>query len=214
MPRTRLVEVENTHNLESGNFYQLDELRKLAAFTKKHKLSLHMDGARLFNASVALGMPAAKISGFADTVTFCLSKGLGAPVGSVLCGSAKFIEEARRVRKLLGGGMRQAGILAAAGLYALENNIDRLAEDHEHARMIAAALSEVPWASLDAADVKTNIIFFDTPRNPGAEIATALAKKGVLCSALGEYSVRMVTSLAVTRKDVEKVCQVIRALKP
>ena len=213
MPRTRMVEVENTHNLESGNFYQLDELRDVAAFTKKHRLSLHMDGARIFNAATALAAPVAKIAAFADTVTFCLSKGLGAPVGSVLCGSEKFIEEARRVRKLLGGGMRQAGILAAAGLYALENNVERLAEDHEHAQMIAAALAEVGWASLDPADVKTNIIFFDTPHRPADEVVAALGKKGVLASALGTYSVRMVTSLAVSRKDVEKVCQAIRDLK-
>ena len=213
LARTRMVAVENTHNLEGGTYYQLDELKELAAFTKKHKLSFHMDGARLFNASVALGAPAAKIAGFVDTVTFCLSKGLGAPVGSMLCGPEKFIEEARRVRKMLGGGMRQAGILAAAGLYALENNVERLAEDHDHAKMLAAALGEVSWASLDPADVKTNIIFFDTPNNPAQEVVTALGKKGVLCSALGEYSVRMVTSLAVTHKDVEKVCQVIRALK-
>ncbi len=213
LARTRMVAVENTHNLEGGTYYQLDELKELAAFTKKHKLSFHMDGARLFNASVALGAPAAKIAGFVDTVTFCLSKGLGAPVGSMLCGPAKFIEEARRVRKMLGGGMRQAGIIAAAGLYALEHNIERLAEDHEHAKMIAAALDEASWASLDPEVLKTNIIFFDTPNHPAQEVVAALAKKGVLCSALGDYSVRMVTSLAVTRKEVEKVCQVIRALK-
>lgn len=213
LPRTRMVEIENTHNLEGGNYYQPEELRAVSAFTKKHRLSLHMDGARVFNAAVALGVPAAKIAAYPDTITFCLSKGLGAPAGSLLCGTEKFIAEARRIRKLLGGGMRQAGILAAAGLYALENNIERLAEDHEHAKLVAAALSDVGWASLDPADVKTNIIFFDTPNHPGAEIAAALAKRGVLCSALGTYSVRMVTSLAVSRKDIEKVCQIIRSLK-
>jgi len=213
LPRTRMVEVENTHNLEGGNYYQLEELRDIAGFTKKHKLSLHMDGARIFNAAAGLGVPVTKIASFADTVTFCLSKGLGAPVGSVLCGSEKFIAEAHRVRKLLGGGMRQAGVLAAAGIYALENNVERLVEDHEHAKMIAAALADVEWASLDPADVKTNIIFFDTPNKPAEEVVAALAKRGVLTSALGEYSVRMVTSLAVTRKDVEKVCQAIRTTK-
>ncbi len=214
MPRTRMVEVENTHNLEGGNYYQVAELREVSAFAKRHRLSLHMDGARLFNAAVALGASAAKLAAFADTVTFCLSKGLGAPVGSMLCGTARFVEEARRVRKLLGGGTRQAGILAAAGIYALENNIERLAEDHEHARMIAETLAQVRWASLDVAEVKTNIIFFDAPDNPAAEIVEALAKHGILARALGEYSVRMVTSLEVSRADVDKICETIRGIAP
>jgi threonine aldolase len=172
-----------------------------------------MDGARLFNAAVALGVAPSKITAFPDTVSFCLSKGLGAPVGGLLCGSAKFIAEARRVRKMLGGGMRQAGILAAAGLYALENNVERLAEDHAHAALIAAALQDAAWASLDPTDVKTNIIFFDTPHNPASEVGEALAKKGIRCHIVGPYQIRMVTSLAVDAKDVERICQAIRALK-
>jgi len=213
MPRTRMVEVENTHNAEGGNFYQLEELREVAAFAKKHRLSLHMDGARLFNAAVALDVAAAKITTFADTVSFCLSKGLGAPVGSLLCGAQKFIDDARRVRKMLGGGMRQAGVLAAAGVYALENNIDRLTEDHENARLIAEALVDAKWASLDIGSVRTNIIFFDTPNTTAAEVAAALEKKGVLCQPSAPYQIRMVTSLAISTKDAAKICQVIRGLR-
>jgi len=211
-PRTKMVEVENTHNLAGGNFYRLEELAEVRAFAERHSLSVHMDGARLFNASIASGVPAARLASFADTVTFCLSKGLGAPVGSMLCGSASFIAEARRLRKLLGGGMRQAGILAAAGIYAIENNIERLAEDHEHAGRIAGALAETRWAALDPREVRTNIIYFDTPRNPAADVVAALAREGVRTSATGGSSIRMVTSLDVGEGETEIVCGVIRRL--
>ncbi len=212
LPQTRMVEVENTHNLEGGNFYRLEELEEVSAFAKKHALSMHMDGARLFNAAIASGVAAERLASLADTVTFCLSKGLGAPVGSLLCGSAEFIAEARRVRKLLGGGMRQVGVLAAAGIYALEHNIDRLAEDHEHARRIAGALAETRWAALDPNEITTNIIFFSTPGHPASRVVEALAQRGVRASTMGESSVRMVTSLEVSGSDTEEVCGIIRGL--
>jgi len=211
-PRTRMVEVENTHNRAGGTYYRIEELAAVSAFARRHALSMHMDGARLFNASIASGVSAERLASFADTVTFCLSKGLGAPVGSMLCGSAEFIAEARRARKLLGGGMRQAGILAAAGIFALENNIERLADDHDHARRIAGALAGTGWASLDPREVRTNIIIFDTPHNPASDVVAALEKEGVRTSPTGESSIRMVTSLEVDGSDTETVCEVIRRL--
>jgi len=214
MPRVTMIEIENTHNREGGSCYSLQDLKNLWDFARKYNLTIHMDGARVFNAAAATGVPVKRICSFADTVTFCLSKGLGAPVGSVLCGGKDFIEEARRVRKLLGGGMRQAGILAAAGIYALEHNISRLEEDHQNAGTIAKALAETYWAQIDLDRVETNIIIFNTAGYNADSVVQALKKRDVLCSAFGEYSIRMVTSLAVTGEDINEVCKIIRELKP
>lgn len=211
MPRTTLLEVENAHN---STYYRIEELEPVAKFAKKQGLKMHMDGARLFNAATAAGVPAKKIASYTDTVTFCLSKGLGAPVGSVLCGDKDFIDEARRIRKMLGGGMRQAGVLAAAGLYALEYNVDRLAEDHAHARKLAEALHATTWATIDPKKVETNILFFDTPGVPASTIVDALKKQGVLCSATGPESIRLVTHLDISKKDVDAVCGIIASLNP
>ena len=214
LPRTRMIEVENTHNLEGGSFYTLRDLAALRELADENGLVIHMDGARLFNAAVASGAQPKEICEYADTVTFCLSKGLGAPVGSVLCGESEVIAEARRVRKMLGGGMRQAGILAAAGIYALEFNIDRLSEDHVHAKMIAAALAETIWAEIDMSRVDTNILFFGTRGYRAADIAVKLREHGVFCNTAGAGSIRMVTSLAVNRQDIEEVCRIISTLVP
>ena len=213
MPRTRMIEIESTHNVAGGTCWSIEDLAAIGYLARKHHLSIHLDGARLMNASIAIEVAPAKICRFADTVTFCLSKGLGAPVGSVLCGSKEFITEARRVRKLLGGGMRQVGVLAAAGLYALEHNVERLAEDHANAKLIARALSEVAWASVDPDSIETNIIRFDTAETDAAHIVKELGKRGVRCSATGPTAIRMVTSLAVTAKDAEAVCTIIGELK-
>lgn len=214
MPRVTMVEIENTHNREGGSCYSMQDLKNVWDFARKHNLSIHMDGARVFNAAAAIETPVKRICSLADTVTFCLSKGLGAPVGSLLCGGKEFIEEARRVRKLLGGGMRQAGVLAAAGIYALEHNVDRLPEDHQNARTIAKALAEAPWAQIDLDRVETNIIIFHTAGYKAEAVVSALKKKDVLCSAFSDYSIRMVTSLAVTGEDINEVCRIIRECKP
>ena len=174
--------------------------------------SLHMDGARVFNAALAIGAAPAEIAACADTITFCLSKGLGAPVGSVLCGTKVFIDEARRVRKMLGGGMRQAGILAAAGIYALDNNVIRLEEDHRHARMIAEALSETQWADIDLQRVETNIIRFNTVGQTAKLVTEKLAEAGIKCGAAGTNAIRMVASLEVDQDDVKAICNTIRDL--
>ncbi len=210
MPRTRMIEIENTHNRAGGSCWSVDETEAIAHLARKRGLSIHLDGARIMNASIALGVAPSKLCGSADTVTFCLSKGLGAPVGSVLCGSREFVAEARRVRKLLGGAMRQAGVLAAAGLYALENNVERLADDHEHAKRIARALDEVSWASLDPDSVETNIVYFETPGVAASRVVGKLEKLGIRCGATGPHTIRMVTNLAVSTDDVDEVCAIIR----
>jgi threonine aldolase len=213
LPKTTMIEVENTHNKEGGTFYSAEELRAVSEFAKKHDLLVHMDGARIFNAAAASGVPVKRLAAFADTITFCLSKGLGAPVGALLCGPNKFIEDARRIRKMLGGGMRQAGVLAAAGIYALENNIGRIVEDHRNAARIAERLSEVSWAAVDPVSVETNIIYFTTPSHPAQQITAALKKRGVLCGATGPNAIRMVTHLDISEEDTDMISSIIRDLR-
>jgi threonine aldolase len=211
MSKSALISLENTHNLEGGRIWSQDQLKAVHQIARKHKLPVHMDGARLFNAAVASDTSAKKIASFTDTITFCLSKGLGAPVGSILCGSREFIQEARVLRKRLGGGMRQAGILAAAGLYALRNNRDRLKEDHEHARQIALSIENSSWADIDVSSVETNIGYF-TLRNMTAQKACEkLKQKGLLMSPLGEGTIRFVTHLDVNESDVKTCCSIIEA---
>lgn len=189
-PRTRLVTLENTHNYAGGAVLPPEHVDDVAAFCRRHGLLLHVDGARLFNAEVASGVPAARLVAPADSVSICLSKGLGAPVGSVVAGSAAFVEEARRVRKLLGGGMRQAGVLAAAGLLALEEGPARLAADHRRARALAETLAAAPGVTLDLATVQTNIVVAEVPDAPAA--CRALAGHGVLCFDLDRRRLRFV----------------------
>ncbi len=209
MSRVKMIEIENSHNKEGGTCYKLNELKAVSDFAKKNNLKVHMDGARMFNASAATNIPVKKMCSFVDTVTFCLSKGLGAPIGSVLCGSEKFIAEARRVRKMLGGGMRQAGVLAAAGIYALENNIKLLDQDMRNAKKIAETLNRTSWAEIDLTTVETNILYFNTLQK--AEIiVNALEKKGIICGAAGPDSIRMVTHLGISIEDTETICSIIR----
>jgi threonine aldolase len=199
---TRLLCLENTHNLWSGLPLPPARSAALVAAARRHGLRVHLDGARIFNAAAALGVPAAELARGCDTVMFCLSKGLAAPVGSMLVGDADFIAEARRVRKMFGGGLRQAGILAAAGRIALRDMVDRLAEDHRRAQRLAAGLAELPAVRLDPARVQTNIVVFglEPARVPGppdqapaARFVAALAARGVRCGAFGATEVRMVT---------------------
>jgi len=214
MARTRMVVEENTHNLAGGTFYPLETLKGIRELTRRKGISVHMDGARVFNASAASGADVREIAAETDTLTFCLSKGLGAPVGAMLCGSRAFITEARRVRKLLGGGMRQAGVLAAAGIYALENNVKRLPEDHENARTIARALAETKWAGIDPGSIPTNIVYVKTPRHPAVKIVQALKERGVLCGESGTHGLRFVTHLDLSKSDIAAAAEIIGHLSP
>jgi threonine aldolase len=211
--RSRLVHVENTHNLAGGTCYPLATLKGVKAFADRHGLALHMDGARLFNAAAATRVAARELAAQTTTVTFCLSKGLGCPVGAMVLGTKDFIAEARRVRKMLGGGMRQVGILAAAGIYALEHNVERIAEDHENARLLATALAETSWAKLDPAAVVSNIVYFKTPGRDPEAVVKALEAKGVRSGTGGPDSVRLVTHLDCSRQDAQEVASIIRAVK-
>ncbi len=209
---TRLLALENTHNLWSGLPMDAARTRALAQVAHAHDLAVHLDGARIFNAAAALGTTAAELGKSCDTVMFCLSKGLAAPVGSMLCGSRELIEEAVRVRKLFGGGMRQIGVVAAAGIVALTEMVDRLPEDHAHARRLAEGLAELTAVEIDPARVQTNIVVFklradrvpgDPALSPAQRFVAGLTERGVACGAFGATEVRMVTHYEVTATDVE-----------
>ncbi len=209
-PPTRLVALENTHNRCGGTVLDLDYTRRVSEFTAENGLKLHLDGARLFNAAAASGVDARELAAPADSVTFCLSKGLCAPVGSVLCGSAEFIQRARRMRKLLGGGMRQAGIIAAAGLVALERMAARLGEDHERAQRLAAALSTLHGVVLDPGTPHTNMVYLSLADHISAtaeEVARQLAREGVLPGLVGARSFRLVTHYWIDDRAVERATQ-------
>ncbi len=213
-PLTAAITIENTHNQHGGTAWSLDELRAVKTVAERHRISVHLDGARLFNASIASGAAVRDIAACADTVSFCLSKGLGCPAGSVLGGSLDQIHAARRWRKLLGGGMRQVGVLAAAGLYALENMIDRLESDHLNARLIATELSALDGISVDLSRVQSNIICFDLEAVAAKVFLSACADNGVLGLPRGERSVRFVTHYGVEEEDAKKVPDLVaRALK-
>jgi threonine aldolase len=206
-PPTRLVSLENTHNRCGGAVLHLEYIRSVRDLAKENGLILHLDGARLFNAAAALGMEARELASPADSVTFCLSKGLCAPVGSVLCGSSEFIQRARRMRKLLGGGMRQAGIIAAAGLVALESMTDRLKEDHGRARRLAEALSPLPGVLLDPGTPHTNMVYLSLGERVSSsadEVAHRLAREGVLVGVVGPRSFRLVTHYWIDDPAVER----------
>jgi threonine aldolase len=212
--RTRLVCLENTHNRGGGTCYELESARAISEWARTHALGVHLDGARVWNAMVHTGTTAAQWGALFDTVAVCFSKGLGAPVGSMLVGPRDLIAYGRRVRKLFGGAMRQAGYLAAACLYALDNHIDRLAEDHANAKLLADAVREVPGFALVPAEVETNVVWFEVDARHGCakEVAAALKASGVLVAPLGEKVVRAVTHLGVTRAECETAATVIRAL--
>ena len=208
---TRLVCLENTHNHCGGIVLPQEHVRAVRELCDRHGLKLHLDGARLFNAVAASGIPAAEYAAAFDTVSICLSKGLGAPVGSVLAGDAATIGLARRARKLYGGGMRQAGIIAAAGLHALQHNVARLAEDHRRARSLAERLAALPGLEVDLDTVQTNMIFAGTrgTGRPAADLAVRLGEAGVLCLAEGPWTVRFVTHLDLDDGDIEQTAAVV-----
>ncbi len=206
--RTRLVCVENTHNRSGGRIFPMKQQLEIAAAARKAGLRLHLDGARIFNASVATGISVARLAAPYDSVAFCLSKGLGAPVGSLLCGSRNFVRRARRVRKMLGGAMRQAGVLAAAGLYALEHNVERLAEDHAHARQLAHGLAGAPGV-LGVVEPETNMVCFEVDDAP-LRVDRA-SQRDVRVGAVDKRTIRAVTHLGVNAAAVEYAIENLRA---
>lgn len=210
--QTALICLENTHNAGGGTIYPLSTIQAIRAIASKHGLPMHLDGARLFNAVVASGVPAADYARHFETVTFCLSKGLGAPAGSLIAtDDPKLLERLRRFRRMYGGAMRQAGILAAAGLYALEHNIRRLAEDHANARRLAALLQQIPDISINPDAVATNILFFDlhSSRLSVGEFIAALKQEGVLLNAVGGTTCRAVTHLDVSADAIKRAAATV-----
>jgi threonine aldolase len=212
--QTAMVSLENTHNMAGGTVYPTDVAYDICKKAHEAGLRVHLDGARVFNAAVALKKSVADITKHFDSIMFCLSKGLGAPVGSMLVGSKEFIERARVYRKMLGGGMRQAGVLAAAGLIAIEKSPARLHEDHANARFLAEGLSRIPGIKLDLATVQTNIVSFDVSatKKTAADLTAELGKRGVLCGPTDKYSIRMVTHYDVDRAAIERALEIVGGL--
>jgi threonine aldolase len=210
--RTRLVCLENTHNRGGGRVLPYDGVESICRWAHQHGLRTHLDGARLFNAVVASGISADKWAAHFDTVSICFSKGLGAPVGSALCGTRDAIAECRRHRKLFGGGMRQAGIIAAGALYALRHHVDRLAEDHALAQLLAAAIHETPGLKLQPEKVDTNIVIFEVARELGSagEFVSRLAQRGVQMIAFGPQLVRACTHLDLTERAIAAAITALR----
>jgi threonine aldolase len=203
--RTRLLCLENT---QDGRALPMDYLKRAHDFARDHKLKLHLDGARIFNAAVRLQVPVTDISRYFDSVSICLSKGLGAPVGSLLCSTREFIKEARRWRKVLGGGMRQAGIIAAAGIYALENHIDRLQEDHEKAALLDEGLREINGLEIESSAMQTNMVFVKPGKAYSSGLQEYLKEEGVLVN--GDVRVRLVTHLDIDKDDIPTVIQAFK----
>jgi threonine aldolase len=204
-PRTKIVLLENTHNRCNGNPLEVDYMHSVGKLARSYDLKVHVDGARIFNAAVALGVNARDLLSKADSVSFCLSKGLAAPVGSLVCGTGNFIEKARRARKVLGGGMRQAGILAAAGIIALDEMVERLADDHANAKRLAEGLAGINGLSIGPELVKTNIVFFDIKKDSlkAEQLAGQLATEGLKVLPLGPKQLRAVTHYHITPDDIE-----------
>ncbi|MDR3592962.1 MAG: GntG family PLP-dependent aldolase [Negativicutes bacterium] len=213
-PDTGLICVENSHNRAGGTCYTLAGLAGIKELAGRHGIPVHMDGARIFNAAASQGVTAKEIARCADSVQFCLSKGLAAPVGSLLVGSREFVEKARRIRKMLGGGMRQAGVIAAAGIVALSSMVDRLAEDHENAKRLAEGIANLGY-EIDLATVQTNIVIFsvDGLKIDAPALVAALGENGVKAGAFGERRVRMVTHLGIERSDIDYTVDILAKMK-
>lgn len=209
-PGTAVLAVENTHNRKGGAVTSVNRMKEFRELCDRKGMKFHLDGARIFNAAIALNVNVRELTALTDSVNFCLSKGLGSPVGSVLCGPKGFIEEARLWRKRLGGGMRQSGVLAACGLVSLRTMVSRLGEDHVRAQRIASAIDDIPGAKMAYA-CPTNIVIFDTDR-PASEWVTALCEKHVLCSAFGVNRVRMVTHHQIDDAGIDIAINAMRNL--
>jgi threonine aldolase len=212
MVRTRLVCLENTHNCGGGRVYPLQKVQAISEWAHQHGLAMHLDGARLWNAIVASGIAARDWGRHFDTVSVCFSKGLGAPVGSALAGSRELVERARRIRKMLGGGMRQAGMIAAAAIYALDHHVERLVEDHRHAQLLGQAIADTPGLRLDPPEVETNLVWFeiDPDLATASELAASLAERGVLVQVVAEQTMRAVTHLDISTEQTERAAETIR----
>ena len=208
-PPTSLVCIENTHNRCSGGVLDTEDVAAVARVAHAHEVPVHVDGARIFNAAVRLETPAAELARDADSVSFCLSKGLSCPVGSLVCGSRDFIDQARKWRKMVGGGMRQAGIVAAAGIVALEAMIDRLAEDHTNASRLAVGLASIPGISLDPSLVQTNIVIFEVNGGVALDVLHRLEAAGVRGSFNGGSRIRFVTHYGITSEDVDNTLGIV-----
>ena len=210
-PRTAMVELENTHNSAGGTALTVEQMRTVADVAHGRDVPVHLDGARVFDAAVATGTPVAELAACADSLTFCLSKGLGCPVGSVVCGTEEFVAKARRMRKLVGGGMRQAGVLAAAGIWALEHMVDRLAEDHANARRLVDGLRQLPGIEVRAGTVETNMVYLSPVAMTAEAFIAGLRERGVLCGG-GYGRVRMVTHYGINAEDVDEALDIIGAM--
>ncbi|MCX6311336.1 MAG: aminotransferase class I/II-fold pyridoxal phosphate-dependent enzyme [Bacteroidetes bacterium] len=214
LTRTRLVSIENTANRAGGSYYSLEQMREIGTVCKKHELRYHLDGARIFHAILEGGYSSLEVGAQFDSVSVCLSKGLGAPAGSVLIGSEEFIRQARRVRKVFGGGMRQAGYLAAAGIFALDNNISRLKEDHARAKVIAQTLSQLSYID-SILPVDTNIIIFNLNEKLSPEkFVKQLFDNGIKATGFGKQAIRFVTHLDFTDEMLEKTVRILRSIQP
>ena len=212
VPQTTLICLENTHNRAGGTIYPIEEIKNIREATKPLGIKMHLDGARLWNATIATGIPLDEYARHFDSVSVCLSKGLGAPIGSVISGTSDFIQIARRNRKMFGGGMRQVGIIAAAGIYAIENNFNRLIEDHRNAKALAQGLSKILKISVDLESVQTNIVVIEI-KEIGMEVGEVLEKlkkRGVLAVPFGKTKIRCVTHLDVNRDDIYRALEVFK----
>lgn len=210
LPRSRVVALENTHNRAGGRIFPQDTVRAVAARARSHAMAVHLDGARIWNAAVATGTDPAVLCAPADTVSACFSKGLGAPVGSVIAGTGTHIDEARRLRRMLGGGMRQVGVLCAAALFALEHHVARLADDHAHARRLAEGLADIDGIRCDPDTVETNIVMADLQGVDASRFAQKLAARYVLVNPIGPHRLRAVTHLDVQARDIERALERFR----
>lgn len=209
-PRTKLVCMENTHNRGGGAIWPLDQIAAVEATARAAGLKMHLDGARLWNASAATGIAMSDYARHFDSVSVCFSKGLGAPVGSALVGTPEFIDRARRFRKMFGGGMRQSGIIAAGALFALEHNRQRLADDHANAKALAQGVVDIPGIDVDLKSVETNIVIFNTPGKSAVDLANKLIAQGVWVMASGPESIRAVTNMEVSADQIQQVIKIIR----
>ncbi len=203
-PRSKVISLENTHNRAGGTIFPLDEIEAIFNLAEENNLRMHLDGARLWNAVIATGTPLHKWGKFFDSVSLSLSKGLGAPIGSVIAGDSELIKKARKMRKMYGGGMRQVGIIASAGIYAIENNFNRLVEDHRNAKLLAERLSQIKGIKIDLESVQTNIVVLDISesRKDVPRVLKELKQKGVLVVPFGKTKIRAVCHLDVTREDI------------
>jgi threonine aldolase len=210
-PVTKLVCLENTHNRGGGTIYPLEKMADIYRLAQSKGLLVHLDGARLWNASVAMGIKPREYAQWADSVSVCLSKGLGAPIGSLVAGPKLFIDRVHRFRKMFGGGMRQVGIIAAAGIYALDHHLERLKEDHQNAKRLAVGLKELKGVSIEPKHVETNIVIFDIADTGmiASQVAEAIKKEGVLIHAFGKTQIRLVTHLDVSNDDIEGALKAI-----